>query len=881
MTTPSAPITRFAVVVVLFLCTATAWAQPYKLRGTVVDSNTGETLVGASVMLKGTTTGAATDIDGRFELTVNQLPPFVLVIGSMGYTDQEVEVKSLEDDLRFKLGADQVLLNEADVVGDRISEKQKQAPLTVESMDVIGIREAPSGDFYESLGTLKGVDMTAASMGFKVLNTRGFNSTSPVRSLQLIDGVDNQSPGLNFSLGNFLGASDLDVMRVDVIAGASTAYYGPGAFNGVINMTTKSPWMFPGLSVSAKVGERDLLEGAVRWAQVFKDRNGTDRFAYKLNLYALRATDWYAEDYAATSNSPTSVDNPGRYDAVNIYGDENTTANNNYLRGYTERRDYPGLGIFLRPGYRETDLVDYGTDNLKAGVSLHYKITDSIEAIVAGNYSKGSTVYQGENRYRLKNIQFHQERIEFRKEGTWFLRGYMTGEDAGDTYDIFTTGVRMSEAAGPTKEWNTAYANLWSLWIKPQVQAHPDYISQSEAAALGWSTQTWIAWQDQFIADNRAWLSAFHQQVSDSANTLDNSFLDPGYGVGTARFTEKFNEITSKLFTEGGSRFYDRSRLAHGMGEYRFKPAFAEIIVGGSYRQYLPNSAGTIFRDTGNAVIRNSEFGVYTGLEKKFMADKLKTTVTLRMDKNQNFDYLFSPAASLVYTPRQDRVFRFSFSSAIRNPTLADQYLYYNVGRAVLLGNVDGQFEEGRDSLITLSSFDAYRNTQDLLSGIPKLEYFHVDRIRPEQVRTVEVGYRGTHADKFYVDASAYSSWYTDFIGYLIGISGNFSPEGIPTYLQVYRVAANATGLVRTQGANVGLTYYRKHLTYAVNYSYNKLVSGDEDPIIPAFNTPLNKFNVSFTAHDLMVPFTDKPDLGFGLNWKYVEGYTFTGSPQF
>ncbi len=110
------------------------------------------------------------------------------------------------------------------MVGSRISDKQKQAPLTVESMDVIAIREAPSGDFYESLGNLKGVDMTAASMGFKVINTRGFNSTSPVRSLQLIDGVDNQSPGLNFSLGNFLGASDLDVMRVDMIAGASTAY---------------------------------------------------------------------------------------------------------------------------------------------------------------------------------------------------------------------------------------------------------------------------------------------------------------------------------------------------------------------------------------------------------------------------------------------------------------------------------------------------------------------------------------------------------------------------------------------------------------------------------------------------------------------------------
>ncbi|MBK6342645.1 MAG: carboxypeptidase-like regulatory domain-containing protein [Flavobacteriales bacterium] len=342
-------------------CAAAAHAQQYKLRGIVSDGATGETLVGANVLLKGTTNGTVTDIDGRFQLLVSELPPYTLVVSYIGYTPLELVVKSLDKELKLKLSTDQVLLDETEVVGSRISEKQKQAPLTVESMDVIAIREAPSGDFYESLGTLKGVDMTAASMGFKVLNTRGFNSTSPVRSLQLIDGVDNQSPGLNFSLGNFLGASDLDVMKVDVIAGASTAYYGPGAFNGVVSMTTKSPWNFPGLSVSAKGGERGLLEGAVRWAQVFKDKDGKPRVAYKLNMFGMRAEDWYAQDYGATSNSPTQPGNPGRYDGVNIYGDENVTVNNDFSNNAFDRRTYPGLGLFLRPGYREEDLVDYGT----------------------------------------------------------------------------------------------------------------------------------------------------------------------------------------------------------------------------------------------------------------------------------------------------------------------------------------------------------------------------------------------------------------------------------------------------------------------------------------------------------------------------------------
>lgn len=866
-------------------CAAAAQAQQYKLRGTVADAATGETLIGANVVLKGTTVGATTDIDGRFELRVSELPPYTLVVSFMGYQPLEIEVKSIDKELRLKLSTDQVLLKEAEVVGSRISEKQKQAPLTVESMDVIAIREAPSGDFYESLGTLKGVDMTAASMGFKVINTRGFNSTSPVRSLQLIDGVDNQSPGLNFSLGNFLGASDLDVMKVDVVAGASTAYFGPGAFNGVISMTTKSPWAFPGLSVSAKAGERDLLEGAVRWAQVFKDKGGKDRFAYKLNLFAMRAEDWYAEDYGATSNSPTQPGNPGRYDGVNTYGDENVTVNNDFSRNEFDRRTYPGLGLFLRPGYKERDLVDYGTNNLKAGLALHYRLRDSLELIAAANYSQGSTVYQGENRYRLDGVRFWQQRLELRKEGKWFIRGYYTGEDAGKTYDIFTTGVRLQEAAGETREWNIKYFTLWETWIKPRINnERPDFITVQEAPGAGiTSAAAYDAYIQQFVADNTALFAAYHNQVADSIARIDNNELNPAYLVGTARFTDKLNEIRGRRFTEGGSLFYDRSALAHGMGEYRFQPAFGEVVVGGSFRQYMPNSAGTIFRDTGDVVIRNREFGVYSGLEKKLLEDRMKATVTLRMDKNQNFNALFSPAASLVYTPRQDRTFRVSFSSAVRNPTLADQYLYYNVGRAILLGNVDGQFEAGRDSLITVESFNAYRSSPTLLEGLGKLDYFNVDRLRPEQVRTIEGGYRGTHWEKIYIDASAYHSWYTDFIGYIIGLSARFDQtNGFPIGgLQAYRLAANAATQVRTQGANLGVSYFRKRMTYGANYSYNQLVTGADDPIIPAFNTPTHKLNLSFTGHDLRIPGTDRQHLGYGINWKFVEGFTFTGSPQF
>ena len=65
------------------------------------------------------------------------------------------------------------------MTANKSSDKQKESALTVETMDIIAIKQTSAANFYEGLGQLKGVDVTSASIGFKVINTRGFNSTSP------------------------------------------------------------------------------------------------------------------------------------------------------------------------------------------------------------------------------------------------------------------------------------------------------------------------------------------------------------------------------------------------------------------------------------------------------------------------------------------------------------------------------------------------------------------------------------------------------------------------------------------------------------------------------------------------------------------------------
>ena len=162
------------LLAVSFLLTIGSILGQGTIRGTISDNETGETLIGASVVVKGTTIGTTTNVNGEFELRVEQNPPILLVVKFLGYSPKEITVNNFDENLKINLGTDNVLMQEVEIVGSRINEKTKQSALTVESMDVIAIKEAPSGNFYESLGNLKGVDVTSASLGFKIINTRGF-----------------------------------------------------------------------------------------------------------------------------------------------------------------------------------------------------------------------------------------------------------------------------------------------------------------------------------------------------------------------------------------------------------------------------------------------------------------------------------------------------------------------------------------------------------------------------------------------------------------------------------------------------------------------------------------------------------------------------------
>jgi len=857
-----------AIFVVLLLFSVDCALAQNKITGRVFDENK-DPVIGASVIISGTKNGTTTDFDGNFTISTNQPYPISITISFIGYKSVDFQVKN-SSPVAIRIEPDQQILQEVNIVERRLSEKQKTSALTVEALDALAIRETPSVSFYEGLGNLKGVDLMSASIGFKIINTRGFNSTSPVRSLQIIDGVDNQAPGLNFSLGNFLGASDLDVINVDVIAGASTAFYGPNAFNGVISMTTKNPYDFRGLTASIKAGERALTEVSVRYADVIKNKKGEEKFAFKFNIFHLTANDWEATNMNAVDESnftttPTPKGNPGGYDAVNRYGDEV------FFTDGGDSRTFPGLGIYHRTGIEEQYIVDYDTRNLKIAGALHYRFKPDLELIFASNYGQGTTVYQGDNRFSLKGIQFWQNRLELQKKDKWFIRAYATQEDAGESYDAYFTALKMQDSIINDQFWGNQYRTFWNIF-------YADSVRRLEGFPAGnIPIDDFRAQMDVLVDQNRDDFLRWHGNVR---NIADNFFGTGAYITpGTPEFNGLLNHVRGNYFNDGGSRLFDQSGLYHVQGEYRFDSTrYGRFTVGGNGRLFTPYSRGTIFSDTGNVRITNAEAGVYGGWEKFLMRKRLRVSATMRIDKNQNFDVLASPAVSAIYQIDEINTLRVSVSSAIRNPTLQDQYLYYNTGRAILIGNLNGY-----DSLVTLENISEFLGKTGQDRERHDWNFARVNPIKPERVRTAEVGYRTTLFSKIFIDANYYYSWYDDFIGFVIAAQGIEVGEIINPFrnLEVYRIATNAEQRVTTQGFSLGSNYYfGKYYSLSGNYTWNILNTKTDDPIVPAFNTPEHKFNISFGARDMRLS-SSKWRLGYNLTYKWIEGFRFEGSPQF
>src|SRR5690606_15406305 len=417
-----------------------------------------------------------------FTLTLNSLPVSIRV-SSIGFVSQTIALSNSKP-LTIVLEEETMSLGEIIVSASRTPERIFESPVTVERFGLKEIKNTASVDFYGGLENLKGVDINTNSLTFKSINTRGFASFANTRFVQLVDGMDNSAPALNFSLGNLLGITEIDVQSVELLPGASSALYGANAFNGILFMRSKSPFDFEGISAYAKsgltsqkaAGDNIFWDLGIRAAKKF-----SDKFAAKVNFSYLEGTDWFA-----VSQENVLMPGTGReqndYDGLNVYGDEVSTNIHAVGVSMAQAGIIPAGAVNLLPnetvsrtGYLESDLTDYEAQSIKFDAALHYRpFADDLELIYQVKVGKGATIYQGANRYSLKNFFLQQHKFEI-KNDNFFLRGYMTDEDAGDSYDMRFTGININRSWKSDQQWFGEYAGAYiqaTLGGASDAQAH-------------------------------------------------------------------------------------------------------------------------------------------------------------------------------------------------------------------------------------------------------------------------------------------------------------------------------------------------------------------------------------------------------------------------
>lgn len=218
----------FALMIVAGL--ATASAQSVTVTGTVTSAEDGEALIGATVGVKGTTNGTATDIDGNY--TINAKMGDILVFSYVGYTSREIKVDKTRIDVA--LLENDAVLDELVVVGYGTMKKKLLTGATSQ-IDGENIAKLNTTSPLQAMqGQLPGVTITSNSgqpgTGMKV-QIRGLGTTGNSSPLYLIDGVGGDINTLN----------PADIESIDVLKdAASAAIYGAQAANGVVLITTKS-----------------------------------------------------------------------------------------------------------------------------------------------------------------------------------------------------------------------------------------------------------------------------------------------------------------------------------------------------------------------------------------------------------------------------------------------------------------------------------------------------------------------------------------------------------------------------------------------------------------------------------------------------------------
>lgn len=753
-------------------------------------------------------------------------------------------------------------LNEIVISASRISEKILQSPVSIEQMKSADAKNMGALSCFDAIENMKGVQVITPSLGFKVINTRGFANTTNVRFTQLVDGVDNQAPHIGAPIANALGAGDLDIDKVEIIPGTASALYGMNAINGLVNIRTKNPFIHQGVSVQQLTGLNHIgnidkyssqlySQTNVRYAQAY-----TPKFAFKLNLGYTNGHDWVADnrtDLSPTLNISTGLtgaNNPA-YDEVNSYGNESSNRRTLTLGG----KKY----IVARTGYREADIEDYNINNYKGDAGIFFRPKYGHEISLTYKGALVNNVYQRSNRFRMVDYTLHQFALDYHSALIEF-RSYLTLENTGKSYNIRSLAENMDRAYKSDNTWFSNYTNAYNN------------------AITGGAT----------VADA-------HKSARESA--------DAGrYLPGTDAYNAKKEELVTINNWDYGAALRVQSYLSHTEGLLNWDRLFENVLEkngwqiqsGFDHRTYIIIPDGNYFinpSDSGKNLLYNKT-GAFTQVNKDMFDKKLRLSATIRADKADYFDWKFNPRITVVYSPLSDLTVRAAYQSGYRFPSIFEGFSNVNSGGVKRVGGLkimsDGIFENS----YTKASIDAFQAkvTSDINSlGLTQAQAIEKNKeilkknpytyLKPEYVQSFEFGIRGLAISKsLFFDIDFYYNAYQNFIAQMEGsIPKTNNPDSIPTYLysktkqDKYRLWTNSQSKIYNYGAGLGLRYrLSEKLSVMSNVTYSRLDrTDDKDGLEDGYNTPEWMINGTIMTENIW------KNLGASITGRYQTKYDY------
>ncbi len=877
----------------------------YILSGIVKD-DTGQPLPSVSVKINGSTAGTTTNAQGKFSITSNAKFPLRLVFTSIGFQQQEFEVKNSNSLLSVQLVTQSLLVNEVVVSASRQEEKLLRSPVAITKLDIRSIRESPAPSFYDALENVKGVQMTTSSLTFKVPNTRGFNIPNNFRFMQLVDGVDMQAATLGVPLGNAIGPTELDISSVEITPGAASALYGMNAINGMANLLTKNPFTYQGLSIYQRtgvnhvdgidVGPSVLTETALRYAKAFGNK-----FAFKVNGSYMHGTDWISNTKLDQNPNNLNSANPGfpqlngannvAYDGWNKYGDDALAGSNVVsISGLTINGKPNQTLRVARTGYYEKDLVDPSVKNLKFDASFHFRPTEHTEISYSYRIGDMDGTFQRGNKIRLQDVIVQNHSLEIKGKNFKIL-SYISLENTGKSYNVKPLADNLDLYSGGS---NTVWAAKYKTALVAQLNNGVDLATANQAARAAADAGRVLPGTPAF---------------NDLKNTI----------IGINNWDIKSSLIPNAPAT-GGAALVQNSRLYHTEGQWDLSKAVKvfDLLIGADARIYQVIPDGNNFVDFSRPIadrnvpladgsfgndIYYKKFGAFSQATKTFFDQKLKLFGSLRFDYNPDFDPKFTPRVAAVYSPTDNHNFRVTYQQGYRFPSLFEALSYVNNGRVRRVGSLSyidqglGYLENSytQASVVNFNAAVAAAGNTDAaaLANRNLLQVANLPKARPEGINSFEVGYKGVLFDnKVVVDWDAYSNIYNGFLGQvqvyvpksttvgsdaavLAMLDRNRDPTTATTTTAAsagqdrYRVYTNAKDDYHNYGSALGITYnFYKKFSIAGNASFNKLQSKHSDDIfVTGFNTPILSTNLSFGNREIIKNF------GFNVIYKWQQGF--------